>query len=64
LPAKIIYEIVSMLKAKIALKFLWTASTLHRSRRRTDWYRLVAIFSTLVTVGLMALYISRNGVTG
>jgi hypothetical protein len=46
---------------KLALKFLLTASVLHRKQRRTDWYRAIAIFSTLVTIGLIALYVSQRG---
>ena len=46
---------------KLALKFLLTASVLNRKQRRTDWYRAIAIFSTLVTIGLIALYVSQRG---
>jgi hypothetical protein len=49
---------------KLALKFFLTASVLHRKHRRTDWYRAIAIFSTLVTIGLIALYVSQRGMFG
>jgi hypothetical protein len=49
---------------KAALKFLLAASVLHRKHRRIDWSRVIAIFSTLVTIGLIALYVSRHGMIG
>jgi hypothetical protein len=45
---------------KLVLAFLLAASTLHRKHRRTDWYRAFAIFSTLVTIGLIALYLLQH----
>ena len=47
---------------KLALKFFLTASALHRKHRRTDWYRDVATFSTLATIGLIALYVWQRGI--
>ena len=49
---------------KLAMKFFLAASALHRKHRRTDWYRAVAIFSTLVTIGLIALYVLQRGMIG
>lgn len=49
---------------KLALKFLLTASMLHRKRRRTDWYWTIAIVSTLITIGLIALYVSQRRMPG
>jgi hypothetical protein len=48
---------------KLALKFFLTASALHHKHRRTDWYRAIAIFSTLVTISLVVLYLSKRGIT-
>jgi hypothetical protein len=48
---------------KLALKFFLAASAL-RNRRRTDWYHVITIFSTLVTIGLIALYILQRGIIG
>jgi hypothetical protein len=50
--------------AKLALKFFLTASAIHRKHRRTDWYRIIMAFSTLVTIGLIALYVSRHRMFG
>lgn len=49
---------------KIGLKFFLTALALQRRRRRIDWFRAIAIFTTLVTIGLIAFYISQRGVIG
>jgi hypothetical protein len=49
---------------KLALKFFLAASALHRKHRRTDWYRAITIFSTLVTIGLIALYFLQRGMIG
>jgi hypothetical protein len=49
---------------KLALKFFLTASALHRKHRRIDWYRAVAIVSTLTTIGLIALYLWQRGIAG
>jgi cytidylate kinase len=49
---------------KLALKLFLTASALHRKHRRTDWYRAITIFSTLVTIGLIALYALQRGMIG
>ena len=49
---------------KFALKLFLTASAFHRKRRKTDWYRAIAIFSTLVTIGLIALYVTQRGMVG
>jgi len=49
---------------KLALKFFLTASALHRKHRRTDRYRAFTAFSMLVTIGLIALYVSRHGMFG
>ena len=49
---------------KLALKFFLVATALHRKHRHTDWYRNIAIFSTLVTIVLIALYISQHGMIG
>jgi hypothetical protein len=43
---------------KFGMKAFLTAFTLSRSRRqRPDWERLVIIFSTAVTVGLVVAYL-------
>jgi hypothetical protein len=43
---------------KFAFKALFTLLTLNRTeRKRLDWDRLILIFSTSVTVGLIALYV-------
>lgn len=47
---------------KLALKFFLAAWALHRKHRRTDWYRTVAIFSTPVTINLIAFYVSRRDI--
>jgi hypothetical protein len=39
------------------MKALFAAFTLAKSERRINWDRTILIFSTLVTVGLVALYI-------
>jgi hypothetical protein len=49
---------------KLALKLLLTASALHRRHRQTDWCRTIAIFSTLATIGLIALYVTQRGMVG
>jgi hypothetical protein len=46
---------------KIALKFLSAASALRSKHRLTEGYRAVTIFSTLVTIGLIALYVLQRG---
>jgi hypothetical protein len=46
--------------AKLAVKFLITAFVLRHHRRRTNRYRAIAIFSTLITIGLIVLYISQR----
>jgi hypothetical protein len=43
---------------RFAMKALFTALSLDRAERtRIDWDRRVLIFSTAVTIGLVALYI-------
>ena len=43
---------------KVGLKALFTLLALNRARKdRPDWDRVILIFSTSVTVGLVALYI-------
>jgi hypothetical protein len=43
---------------KFGLKALFTVLTLNRTRkRRLDWGRVISIFSTSVTIGLVALYV-------
>jgi hypothetical protein len=42
---------------KFAPKAIFAAFTLHRAEKRPDWDRVVVIFSTTVTVGLIALYV-------
>jgi hypothetical protein len=43
---------------KFGMKAVLTAFTLSRSRRRQpDWESLVIIFSTAVTIGLVAAYL-------
>jgi hypothetical protein len=43
---------------KIGLKALTAILTVgRRSKRHIDWTLVVAIFSTIVTVGLVALYV-------
>jgi len=49
---------------KAALKFFAVVSVLHRKHRRMDRSRAIAIFGTLVTIGLIALYASRHGMVG
>ncbi|MDR3483841.1 MAG: hypothetical protein P4M05_02900 [Bradyrhizobium sp.] len=46
--------------AKLAVKFLITAFVLRHQRRRTNRYRAIAIFSTLITIALIVLYISQR----
>ena len=44
---------------RFALKALLTAVTVNKAeRKRPDWDRAVVIFSTAVTIGLVALYVS------
>jgi hypothetical protein len=40
------------------------ALALHRKHRSTDWYRVITIFSTLVAMVLIALYVSQRGLMG
>jgi hypothetical protein len=49
---------------KFALKLFLTVSVLHRKHRKTDWCRAIAIFSTLATIGLIALYVTQRGMVG
>ncbi len=43
---------------RFAMKALFTALSLSRAERmRIDWDRRILIFSTAVTIGLIALYI-------
>ncbi len=42
---------------KFGMKAVLTAFTLSRSRRQPDWERLVIIFSTAVTAGLVTAYL-------
>jgi hypothetical protein len=43
---------------RFAMKALFTALNLNRSERtRIDWDRTVVVFSTAVTLGLIALYV-------
>jgi hypothetical protein len=49
---------------KFAIKFFLAASALHRKHRRTDWYQVITIFSTLVTIGLIALYVLQRRTIG
>lgn len=42
---------------RFAMKALFTALSLNRAERtRVDWDRRIVIFSTTVTIGLVALY--------
>jgi hypothetical protein len=45
-----------ILMGRFALKAVLTAFTLGRAAKRRDWDRIVLIFSTAVTTGLVALY--------
>ena len=43
---------------KFAFKALFALLTLNRTeRKRLDWDRVILIFSTSITVGLIALYV-------
>lgn len=43
---------------KFALKAVFSILTLNKTRKqRPDWVRVVLIFSTAVTIGLVALYV-------
>lgn len=43
---------------KFGLKALFTVLVLNKTRRkRIDWDRVILIFSTSVTIGLIALYV-------
>jgi hypothetical protein len=43
---------------KFGLKALFTVLALNRTRKwRLDWDRAILIFSTTVTIGLIALYV-------
>jgi hypothetical protein len=43
---------------RFALKAMFSALTLNRDqRRRPDWDRIIIIFSTAVTLGLVALFV-------
>ena len=42
---------------KVGLKALFALLSLNRARERPDWDRVVLIFSTSVTIGLIALYV-------
>ena len=43
---------------RFAMKAFFAALTLNKAgRRRIDWDRSILIFSTLVTIGLIALYV-------
>ncbi len=46
--------------AKLAVKFLLTALVLRHQRRRLNRYHAIAIFSTLITIGLIVLYVSQR----
>jgi hypothetical protein len=47
---------------KIGLKALAAILTVgRRSKRHVDWTLAVAIFSTIVTIGLVALYVWQRG---
>ena len=49
---------------RFAMKALFTALNFNRpDRRRIDWDRTVAVFSTTVTLGLVALYIFGKSAT-
>jgi hypothetical protein len=50
--------------SKVALKLLLTTSTLSRRHARIDWVWRITVFSTLVTVGLIALYLVQRGQSG
>jgi hypothetical protein len=50
--------------SKVALKLLLTTSTLSRRHARIDWVWRIAVFSTLVTAGLIALYLVQRGQSG
>jgi len=50
--------------ARPALKFLLTLTVLQRAHRRIDWVWRISIFSTLVTVALIVLYLWRDGAMG
>ena len=42
---------------KFALKALFSILTLNKIKKPPDWDRVILIFSTAVTVGLVALYV-------
>jgi hypothetical protein len=43
---------------RFALKAVFTALTLNAAdKKRVDWDRIILIFSTSVTIGLVALYV-------
>ena len=41
---------------RLPFKALFAVLALNKTKKRTDWDRLIPIFSTAVTVGLVALY--------
>jgi hypothetical protein len=42
---------------KVGLKALLTLLALNRTRDRPHWDRVILIFSTSVTIGLIAMYV-------
>ena len=51
-------QVRSIHMPKFGMKAVLTAFTMSRSRqKRPDWDRLIIIFSTAVTIGLIAAYV-------
>jgi hypothetical protein len=50
--------------SKSALKFLLITSTLPHRQGRPDWVWRMTVFGTVVTVGLIALYLMQRGPSG
>jgi hypothetical protein len=50
--------------SKFALKFLLITSNLPHRHGRIDWVWRISVFSTVVTVGLIALYLVQRGESG
>ena len=42
---------------RFGMKALLTFFTLNRSERKPEWDRIIIIFSTAVTIGLVAAYV-------
>lgn len=50
--------------SKFALKFLLITSTLPRRHGRIDWVWRLTVFGTVVTAGLIALYLMQRARSG